>query len=543
MIRSADGAWAASLADGNILLSQQAIEICLRLGQQRGDDLLAFVLAHELAHQRADDLWHQRFFRMMGNQLKQQIQADLNLDGDGLAEIEQKEAQADHDGLILMSSVGYDPFQVLESGNFFTAWVENIWQQSCDSVASDNISTACQQAEQRALRTRTQLQQVAKQSLLYEMGVQSFIAGDYAQARQYFTVYGRDYPGRQVLSAIGLSYLAEAVNIQYQLIQQSMLELPDFYYQLFLEASSRDPSFTQVAKRVSKNVYIQQLKSQQKNYLKQAVIQFENAIRLSPAYRKNYILLASSHLLQQNSYLLRGVIQGKYIPAFGEDADANMLLAMNEVQEGKHKQAEKIFQTLLQKIAENKIAVDNDLLLYGIYYNYTALLNFNKRDKEAEKVWKQFAGDASKKGNSLLFRLALLQLKPEQRHQRPRLHQALTIGDKRLGDFISESADTQKQALWIDGEKFQILRDQKGRNWITQADGKILFAWQNNTRQLQPAISINGLQLGDKADRVFKTLGIADRKISVSNGSYLAYDRAGVAIKIQHNKINGWFIY
>ena len=543
VIQSADGAWAASLADGNILLSQQAIEICLKLGQKRGDDLLAFVLAHELAHQRADDLWHQRFFRMMGNQLKQQIQHDLKIDGDTIADIEQKEAQADHDGLILMSSVGYDPFQVLEAGNFFTAWVENIWQQSCDSAGETAITAACQQAEQRALRTRTQLKQVARQSLLYEMGVQSFIAGHYPQARQYFTVYGRDYPGRQVLSAIGLSYLAEAVALQHQLIEKSAIKQPDFYYPLFLEASNHLQPSRQFAKRASEDAYIEQLKSRQKKYLKQAALQFEKAIRLSSAYRKNYILLAMTHLLQQNSYLLRGVIQGQYILDFGSDGDAEMLLAMNEVQEDKKQQAGKHFKRLIKQIAENRIQPPDDLLLYGIYYNYSALLEFNQQKKAAKKLWKQFADNARKKGNSLLFRLALARLKPGQKKHQSRLDQALTIGGKRLGDTVPEGDNIRRQPLWIEGEAFYISRDPQGHHWISRADGPIVFAWQTMPRQAQAESGIKGLHLGDKADRVFKTLGVADRKITLSNGSYLAYDEAGIAIQIQHNKINGWFIY
>ncbi|MFT5656876.1 MAG: hypothetical protein ACI9KN_000145 [Gammaproteobacteria bacterium] len=93
VVRSEGAAWAASLADGNILLSREAIRTCLDFGQQRGEHLLAFVLAHELAHQRSDDLWHQRFFRSMRNQGKQQ--QDIMLDGQPLndakiANIEQK---------------------------------------------------------------------------------------------------------------------------------------------------------------------------------------------------------------------------------------------------------------------------------------------------------------------------------------------------------------------------------------------------------------------------------------------------------------------
>ena len=129
VVESAAGPWAASLADGNILLSKAAIETCLNFGADRAEHLLAFILAHELAHQRADDLWHQRFFRLVGNQSPEaakKMLRGLQLDDKLVANIEQKEAQADHDGLIMMASVGYDPYQILDKKDFFTAWVENI---------------------------------------------------------------------------------------------------------------------------------------------------------------------------------------------------------------------------------------------------------------------------------------------------------------------------------------------------------------------------------------------------------------------------------
>ncbi len=49
VVRSSSGPWAASLADGSILLTRPAIETTMQFGAQRGEHLLAFVLAHELA--------------------------------------------------------------------------------------------------------------------------------------------------------------------------------------------------------------------------------------------------------------------------------------------------------------------------------------------------------------------------------------------------------------------------------------------------------------------------------------------------------------
>ena len=134
-------------------------------------------------------------------------------------------------------------------------------------------------------------------------------------------------------------------------------------------------------------------------------------------------------------------------------------------------------------------------------------------------------------------------LKPGQKKHQSRLDQALTIGGRRLGDTVPEADNIKRQPLWIEGEAFHISRDPQGHHWISRADGSIVFAWQTMPRQVQAESGIKGLHLGDKADRVFKTLGVADRKITLSNGSYLAYDEAGIAIQIQHNKINGWFIY
>jgi len=149
VVDSTHGPWAASLADGNILLSRAAIDITLAQGPAHADHLLAFVLAHELVHQRADDLWHHKFFRLVGSQTperQQELQRGLTLQGEALPDLERREAQADHDGLILMATVGYDPFVVIDvaidgsidgptnavsdtahaTKDFFTHWVENL---------------------------------------------------------------------------------------------------------------------------------------------------------------------------------------------------------------------------------------------------------------------------------------------------------------------------------------------------------------------------------------------------------------------------------
>ncbi len=559
VVESDVGAWAASLADGNILLSRRAIETCFSYGEQRGEHLLAFVLAHELAHQRADDLWHQRFFRMIGahsEESQKKMMAGLDLDADLISQLEQKEAQADHDGLVLMTSVGFDAYQVIDDKDFFTLWVENIWQQACtDGQSITGNYNACKQAQARALRTQTQLETVAAQSLLYDLGVQEFVAGNYQQAREYFTVYGRDYPGRAIISAIGLSYFAEAQNIHKQLIElasgiteyDDSTQLVDFYYPLILDADvpGTTSGTSQETKRASMKSLISSLQRKKSQLIDQSISQFEKAIRLAPDHQQSYLLLASAHLLANNSYRVRGVLQGQYVKKFGTDPAVDMLLALTTAIEGNIEQSIDDLQKLSATVNNEVVStIPGHILRYSVSYNLAQLYGSIDRTADAEKVWMKLARLSQRKGETLLFRLALNHINQEK-NTLPvqKLQLAPAVNGKRLGDSITITGknNNHRSDLWIDGERYQIVRDMNSR-YIIQDDGTLISAWQNDDKMNSNQIS-NSLKIGDPADRPFKTLGIPDRQLSMTSGEYLAYDDFGLAVRISNDKVTGWFLY
>ncbi len=560
VVESEVGAWAASLADGNILLSKQAIETCFSFGEQRGEHLLAFVLAHELAHQRADDLWHQRFFRMIGTQSEEsqkKMMAGLDLDMELITQLEQKEAQADHDGLVLMSSVGFDAYQIVNDKDFFTLWVENIWDQNCADNRSHNSNyDACKQAQARALRTQAQLETVATQSMLYNLGVQEFVAGNYQQAREYFTIYGRDYPGRAIISAIGLTYFAQAQNIQKQLIEleagisgnDGSKPQADFYYPMILDARVNDTAtdLSSVNKRANTKSLIASLHKQKVTLINQSISQFEKAIRLAPEYQRTYLLLASVHLLANNSYRVRGVLQGQYIQKFGTDPAVEMLLALTMAIEGNSEQSIKDLQSLtkLSKQSKSVSPIPENILRYSVFYNLAALYTSIDKSHEADNVWMELAKISQKEGDALLFRLAINHI-DSKKHAltTSRLQQAPAIDGRRLGDTmaISPGANYNRSDLWVDGEHFLVVLDKSSR-YITNDEGILISAWQSDSDTKTAQIN-NKLSLGDPADRPFKTLGIPDRRLSMTSGEYLAYDDYGLAIRISNDKVRGWFLY
>lgn len=549
VVDSSAGPWAASLADGNILLSRSAIESCLSFGEHRAEHLLAFILAHELAHQRSDDLWHQRFFRVIDKQspeTKQKLLHGLQLNQELFADLEQTEAQADHDGLIMMGSVGFDPYQILDQKDFFTAWVENIWQNSCTLLSEDAAAAeACKQAQARALRTKAQLGTVATQAMLYELGVQAFIANQFSEARRYFTAYGRDYPSRAVLSALGLTHLAQALKLQQQLIQSGSLDRPDFYYPLLLdmkaEATPVNPNIN--TKRAALSNAAQRNLQQMRLHLQNAIDYFEKAIRLEPNHEKSYILLAMTYLVDGNTFMARGVIQGKYLPKFGKDVAVDILLAMTSSLENNNAKAEKEFDVIIDELSfsSKSHVFSSELLLYTSYRNSTSLAKHMHKEDKVLALWKQFANLAKSHGNGFLFRLAVAHINTSDSSGQT-LTSAPNISGKRLGDIlkVNKNKNTFNQSeLWLEGEQYLVYRFYDGSRFVVNANKNIINAWQGPGKQRLA----KGVALGDNADRPLKSFGIPNRRMHLMSGEYLAYDDYGLAVHIDNNKVVGWFLY
>jgi tetratricopeptide (TPR) repeat protein len=544
VVKTSHSAWAASLADGNILLSRDAIDISLAFGRQRGEHLLAFVLAHELAHQRSDDLWHQRFFRSLRLQDEAQrsrLLDGLPLDAGLVRDIEQMEAQADRDGLVMMASVGFDPWQVLDRQDFFTNWVESIWSLTCDQQGSTEFRNACEQARTRALRAQVQLNSVAGQAVIYELGVQAMVARNYPLARHYFTLYGREYPGRAIMSAIGISYLAEAMDLRREIDRLALNGQAGFYFPLLLDAGLDITVGGDADKRAATDIEVEALTQQLKNRVEFAVMFLQRAIRLDPDYRPLYLSIAIAHLVENNQYLVRGILQGRYIPRFGDDAAASMLLALSKSLEGDHEASIAELSALLADqagIADQSV-LSPELLSYTAAFNLARIYRFLERDDEIEPLWKSLALAAQSRGQAFLFRLALQQLDAA-----PQIGGGLTVAPTvkgvRLGDRKPRDDSPHRVSeLWIEGEQFHVYIYQDGARYVSAASGEIISASQVGGERLLGGV----IRIGEAADRPLKTLGIPDRRLQLTSGEYIAYDRYGLALKLDENRVQGWFLY
>lgn len=540
IVQSSAGPWAASLQDGNILLSKKALEVCFKY-KGKGDDLLAFVLAHEMAHMRSNDLWHMQFFRLVGSQapaIQKRLVAGIKNNIDNL---ERREAQADHDGIILMSTVGFDPFQIIDNKDFFTIWVENIWRHSCKHLANQsNEKKACAKAKTRALRTKAQLQRALSQSVLYELGIQSLVAKQYKKAQDYLQAFARDFPSRSVFEALGISHLMQAKDIHSSMVSKNLIRGADFFFPFALNTHAFQFSKNTSKLTRSNKQLVQKLQNQMQHHSELAIEYFEKSKKIDPAHRRNYLYLALSYLLSNNTFMARGIIQGQYEKKFGRDMVSEMLLALNLAFEGKTSAARNKHLQLIQRLKStrpNHSTLSRELISYTLFRNYTALLIFTGKKQQAEKVWQQVARNEKKAKDSILFQMALHHI----REQAPRFvaeHHAL-IQRHRIGDRLQTNAK-HKSTVWFNGERFTLNRFSNGAQLLSAPNKRITNAWQETHKQ---AMVFSKIKTGMSLPQGLKILGLPNRRLDFSAGQYLAYDNLGVAFEIANNRITGWFLY
>jgi hypothetical protein len=301
-------------------------------GGTRADVQLAFVLAHEIAHQRADHLSQHAFFSR--NSPGNEHIAGWAPYAVDEKELEAMEQQADAEGLLLAALAGFDPLVMLGENDFFTTWVEHVRAAPCDT-ADPAITTVipCAQANQRARFARDRLRQLANQTLLFELGIQAYVADAQDLARYYFEAFGRVAPSAAVHTNMGLAHLAEALTLsrntarpaQDTTNQRYAFQYPVRLVDTPLPAPQRGklPELTP-ARQAKISLH-----------LDAALLAFEHALQLNPDDPQSYVHTIVVYLVQGNAAMARGLLDGKIEPRFGNPPVAQLLRGILLALEGK----------------------------------------------------------------------------------------------------------------------------------------------------------------------------------------------------------------
>ncbi len=223
-----------ALPDGWIVLSKDVLSLCYQ-EPVFGDDRLAFVLGHELAHLMQDHFWHIKYFQSwkqsQGATMPSAQPAGLSLD-----QLQHQEFQADMHGILYATMAGFNPQAVVPNDrkvNFFQAWLQ-AWRPLGHRVTSSGTHP---NAEQRDEVLRISLQRVAHQAAAFQAGLWWLYAGDYRRAVQAFKQFLDLFPAREVYHNLALSHHLLALQA-YQLWQPNTPVIP-FQLTLAIEPVTR----------------------------------------------------------------------------------------------------------------------------------------------------------------------------------------------------------------------------------------------------------------------------------------------------------------
>ncbi len=266
--------YALALRDGSVVLSSSALQLCYQNAPlDQGDSRLAFVLGHELVHQKNRNFLHSAAFAAVDEQHATQ----------GI--FREKELNADAYGMIYATMAGYDPRAVLQANtSFIESWVSQVPQD----LAYKNTHP---DPKERAAFLREYLKEVSNDLDFFHFGVRLYQLGRYDDAIIFLQRFAEKFPAREVFNNIGLCH--------YQLAIQSLASCDPMlvnkaYPATMLDTQTLAGQFRSAGPTpcLGNEVFREQIQIAEQS--------FRKAIEMDPAYLPASVNLSSAQMVKQH---------------------------------------------------------------------------------------------------------------------------------------------------------------------------------------------------------------------------------------------------
>lgn len=529
--------WAESLPAGVILISRGAVALAQDGANQQSDSRLAFALAHEVAHQRADHLWQHGFFARATTTGGNEAGPEPSMST--AQEREAMEQQADAEGLTLAALAGFDVTAVINEHDFFTAWVERVRMTPCKAADTGpaNAHHPCAQARQRAERARNLIRHVAAQTVFFELGTQAYAAGAYALARYYYELFGNVAPSAPVHTNIGLTHLAEALALG-RMPPNDTFSRYTFHYPIILSESPL-PS----PQRNKSHPIPSERQALISRHLEAARVSFESVARLNPQ-EPNYLAhLIVTYLLQNNIPMARGLLDGKLIPQYGDTAAAYLLRGITLAMEDQMEQAHAAFLSARSTALNATVPsmAQQDLIAYAATANLERLHSQRNDMAAAAAEWRTLHDTAQRLGRHFLARVAQdasikgvvsVQETTKQRFLSD-VHHGLRVNNH-AGERLRANPPAQKIDLAANRRSLLSVQYADGTQALIDERKWVLAVWQ--------AFAADRAPFSD-TQAALRELGAPDRLLVTEAGVYWAFDRLQWGLRWVDNRVVGAFQY
>jgi tetratricopeptide (TPR) repeat protein len=293
-----------SLPDGSVVVSKRDLDICYR-DSTHGDDRLAFVLAHEIAHQLNNDFWHMKFFYAVEKYSSKgeiDLKEILGVTGEGEEDpkrLQSKELMADSQGIIYASMAGFNTTAIVvedDKFNFFEEWIKAVDPTYLERISPDSSHPT---PKQRAEAVKARLNQVLDSVDFFTLGLLYYQAGEYRKAASAFNEFLKFFPSREVYHDLAACYH------QIGLKEYQMWKKEPFPFKLSITI---DPS-TRATRGATRGKGINVHEALFEENIEKAIGLYQKAISLDPVYYVSHNNLGCALILKEDAYKAVSVLQ------------------------------------------------------------------------------------------------------------------------------------------------------------------------------------------------------------------------------------------
>ena len=519
-----------ALPNGWIILSRGALDICYQ-DPKRGDDRLAFILAHEVAHQLKDDFWHIRFFQALEatkarNPVSQELLEEMRRTASAPEQVLARELQADEQGIIYASMAGFNPHAIVtadNSVNFFADWLRALDPRRVSGMPVGQLRPTPQE---RAEALRAHLRRVVDKTARFQAGLWFYYAGDYVQAIHAFEDFRAFFPSREVSHNLAVSHHQLALQA-YQTWKKDTPVVP-FQLSLAIDPLTRASRIAFEGPKRGGTATSTDPAGLFRQHLDEAIALYSEALTYDATYTPATLNLGCALLVRGLHTTITGLTA---------DFSAARTTFLRALEQDQHRHSPEMLNNLGvaefydERPRQAKKYLDRARQLAPTYaapiFNLGHIAHIEQREADAQRYWRD-------------YQTLIPQAAPAApaSGQAPENVMGLTVG--RVIDHKLTSWGTPIHSTFEVDKKTWTMTTYPTGIMTLSRDGEILMIMvQDGYKEA----SARGITLGSREQDVLARYGAPSRRLEMTQGYNWGYDAHRVAFQLRDGKVISWLVF
>ncbi|MDH5324455.1 MAG: M48 family metalloprotease [Gammaproteobacteria bacterium] len=523
-----------SIPDGWVVLSKGVLELCYKDGHD-GDDRLAFVMAHEIAHLLDDDFWHINFFNAIELSKRKGLADEFVLNQiRGIVgetnKVQAKELRADEKGILFASMAGFNTDAIVNvSGDtgFFAQWesllnphrVKQRRPRSLNNVKAENSTHPSSVQRNTAIITR--LRQVSAQAELFDLGLLFYQMGDFERAIDAFGEFQRHYPGREVHHNLAVSHHQQALKLL-----SGINDSPAAQFKLALAV---DP-VTRAAQTSFRGPEHNEF--QFKQHMAVATEYYRTAIKQDPTYILAYKNLGSAYIVNDEPFKAIAILKDALKQAPDNSGLLNAMGVAFHFSENSLKAQDYLRRAMSQSSGFADPLYNLGMMAY-LGNNMEAARRYWKQylELDSNSNWAKTLRSRYKVDTQLAVSRGLISVKNE-------MLSGLQVGH--YADEIPRSWGKGAVKL-VSFKDAPFTTSEYGNGITTLAEGDEIRAVLAGLDY--GGASNRGIKIGVSQEQVLSAYGVPSSTLNTTLGASWVYAKERITFQIRDNSVVSWVIF